>query len=93
MTSLFKTLGEMFNPNVNTLTEEQHRISQNKRILKDLLKGDKLTPFSMLNRYGSLRAGARIFDLRRQGWNIITTMITTKSGKHIAEYSLEKHEI
>ena len=88
--TLFETLGEMFRPNVDTVTKID---SQNRKILKDLLKGDKLTPYSMLNRYGSLRAGARIFDLRKAGWNIKTTMIKTKSGKHVAEYSLEKHGV
>jgi hypothetical protein len=64
--------------------------SQNRQILIALLSGEKLTPISMLNRYGSLRAGARIFDLRKRGWNIVTKIIPVADNKHVAQYSLDK---
>jgi len=93
MTSLFKIFGDMFNPNIDTVSEETHSLTQNRRILHDLLKGDKLTPIDMLVKYGSLRASARIFDLRKDGWNIITKIVKTKNGKHVAQYHLEKHAL
>ena len=67
--------------------------SQNRQILIALLEGDKLTPITMLKRFDSLRASARIYDLRKKGWNVITKIIKTPSGKHVAEYSLEKYDL
>lgn len=67
--------------------------SQNRQILMSLLLGDKLTPLTMLKRFDSLRAGARIYDLRKKGWNITTQIIKTESGKHVAEYSMEKYQL
>ena len=67
--------------------------SQNRQILIALLEGDKLTPITMLKRFDSLRASARIYDLRKKGWNVITKIIKTPLGKHVAEYSLEKYDL
>ena len=67
--------------------------SQNRQILIALLEGDKLTPLTMLTSFDSLRASARIYDLRKRGWNIKTNIIKTSSGKHVAEYSLEKYDL
>lgn len=88
--TLFETLSDMFRPCINTVSATE---SQNRKILECLLKGNKLTPIDMLKKFKSLRASARIFDLRKDGWNIKTTIIKTKSGKRVAEYSLEKHEL
>ena len=68
--------------------------TQNQMILAALLKGDKLTPMSMLNRYGSLRASARIFNLRSKGYDIKTEIIPVSNGtKHVAQYHMEQSEI
>lgn len=64
--------------------------SQNKAILKSLQRGEKLTPIDMLRRFGSLRASARIYDLRDKGFDIKTEIIKTPSGKRVAQYSLKQ---
>lgn len=64
--------------------------SQNQAILKSLQRGEKLTPIDMLRRFGSLRASARIHNLRDKGYDIKTDIIKTPSGKRIAQYSLNK---
>lgn len=65
------------------------RASQTARILKALKGGKKLTPLDALNDFGCFRLGARCYDLRKQGYDIKTEIVKTKSGKHVACYSLE----
>jgi hypothetical protein len=36
----------------------------------------------------ALRLGARIYDLKRQGFSIKSRMIKTSNGKRVSEYSL-----
>ena len=57
-------------------------------ILKYLQAGRSLTNISMLRYAGSLAGSQRIANLRDDGHNIRTTMITTLKGKRIARYSL-----
>lgn len=64
-------------------------MSQNKEILSYLESGKKITPIDALNVFGCFRLGARIFDLKKAGHNIISKMIELPNGKRIAEYSLE----
>lgn len=87
--TLFQTLGEMFSPNVDAVNIID---SQNRKILMSLLDGNKLTSIDILQKFNSFRASARIFDLRKAGWNIKTEIIKTKTKKHIALYSLVKDE-
>tara|TARA_Y100001937_G_scaffold706_1_gene854 strand:- start:448 stop:645 length:198 start_codon:yes stop_codon:yes gene_type:complete len=63
-------------------------MSQNKQILNYLLKGKKLTPIDALEKFGCFRLSARILDLRKEGYDIITENIT-KQGKTFAQYSME----
>lgn len=63
-------------------------MSQSDLILDALLKGEMLTPLDALRRYGCFRLGARIWDLRQQGYDIQMRLIETPNGKHIAEYFL-----
>ena len=63
-------------------------MSQNKKILNYLLKGKKLTPIDALEKFGCFRLSARILDLRKEGYDIITENIT-KQGKTFAQYSME----
>jgi hypothetical protein len=64
-------------------------MSQTKAILEHLQKGHTLTPLDAVKLFNCMRLGARIWDLRRSGYNIQTDIITTRSGKHIARYRLE----
>ena len=46
--------------------------SQNKLILEYLEIGNKITPLEALYQFGSFRLSAVIFELRQEGYNIIT---------------------
>ncbi|MDE2104100.1 MAG: hypothetical protein KGL39_43080 [Patescibacteria group bacterium] len=61
--------------------------SQTIRMYKYLARGYKITPLSALRRFGCLRAGARMYDLRRRGIPVRTRMVE-RQGKRFAEYSL-----
>lgn len=70
------------NPNLKT------SLAQTGEILRALQSGERLTPLDALNRFGCLRLGARIWDLKRQGFSIKSRMIKTSNGKRVSEYSL-----
>ena len=63
--------------------------SQEVMILKGLNNGVKLTPLMALDLYGCLRLGARIYKLKRMGHQIKTEIVTTSTGKRVAQYSKE----
>lgn len=63
-------------------------MSQNDTILKHLRKHRKITPLEALRRYGCMRLGGRVHDLRAQGHDIRTRMIK-QNGKRYAQYTLE----
>lgn len=62
-------------------------MSQNNQILNHLNQGFSITPLEALEKFGSLRLGARICDLREKGINIITETVY-ENGKHFARYRL-----
>jgi hypothetical protein len=70
--------------------------SQCSQILKHLQSGKSITALDALYQFGSLRLGARIWDLRQRGVKIKAEMIeiTSKSvydgKKRITRYSLIK---
>lgn len=45
-------------------------MSQKQKILNHLLEGKTLTPLEALQKFGCFRLGARIFDLRAEGYMI-----------------------
>jgi hypothetical protein len=61
-------------------------MSQSSQIL-DMLQRGPVTAMDALNKAGCFRLAARINDLRRDGHNITTQMITI-NGKNIAQYNL-----
>lgn len=61
--------------------------SQNKQILNHLESGKSITPMDALNLFGCFRLGARIHDLKSEGYDI-KTEIKVVNGKRFAEYSL-----
>jgi hypothetical protein len=63
-------------------------MSQNDAILDALLRGEKLTPLDALKQHGCFRLGARIWDLRKQGYRIERELIDVGNGKHVAQYSM-----
>jgi len=80
-------------------------LSQKQQIRSYLEAGGKLTPMAALNFWGCFRLSARIYDINEDynnEWHqkpvptrylrkeIKTEMVTTESGKRIAQYSIEK---
>jgi hypothetical protein len=61
--------------------------TQEKQILDYLLSGKKLTPIQALKKFGCFRLGARIWNLKRQGWAIGSRLIASK-GKRFSQYYL-----
>nr|DAX64028.1 MAG TPA: helix-turn-helix domain protein [Caudoviricetes sp.] len=74
----------MGNINPNEKTSQ----TQNGKILKALLNGERLTHLDAEKRFNCLRLGARIYDLKQRGHNIKRVMITVPSGKRVAQYRL-----
>lgn len=62
--------------------------SQESAILAHLESGRSITPIDALNLYKCFRLGARIFGLRKQGFQIESKMIQVESGKRVAQYKL-----
>lgn len=65
--------------------------TQEKMILAALQAGWRLTPLVAWRRFGCLRLGARIYDLKRAGYNIESRMVETARGskKYVKEYWME----
>lgn len=62
-------------------------MSQTTRILAHLKAGKKLTPLQGLQKFGTLRLGARIRELREAGYPIKTVMVK-RGNSRVAEYRL-----
>ena len=62
-------------------------MTQNQQIKSYLEKGKSITPIQALNKFGCFRLAARISDLRNDGLNI-ATKIVTKDGKSYSSYRL-----
>lgn len=52
------------------------------------MAGETITPLDALNRFGCFRLGARIWDLRNAGMNIVNEWCTLKNGKKVAAYRI-----
>ena len=63
------------------------RKSQNQQILEALQKGDAITPMSAFARFNCFRLATRIFELKAQGYDIISTPIR-QGDKTFAEYRM-----
>ena len=61
--------------------------SQKQQILDYLLEGNEITPIDALNMFGCFRLGARIADLKKDGYDIKTRI--AKGDKNYAIYRLE----
>lgn len=62
--------------------------SQSDEILRYLREGHTLTPMDALRLFGCFRLGARVYDLKRRGYDIKSKMVDTDNGKRVAQYSL-----
>ena len=63
--------------------------SQKDKILDYLMEGHSLTPLEALNLFGCFRLGARIADIKGEGYLIRTVRVKDpRTGKYYASYSL-----
>jgi|GEM_PF-641744 len=62
--------------------------SQNMAILSHLKSGKTITPIEALEKFGSFRLGARIFQLRQDGWPIHKDMIDVGNNRRVAQYCI-----
>lgn len=63
--------------------------TQNEMVLNHMRDYGSITPLQALRLYGCFRLGARIYDLKRKGINVVAKIIKNKK-KHFASYSIEK---
>ena len=70
---------------------EMPKKSQKENILEYLQIGNKITPLEALYQFGSFRLSAVIFELRQEGYNIITHKKKVDE-KTFAEYELVRGE-
>lgn len=66
---------------------QEPKVSQSAAILQHLRR-NSITPLEALRRYGCLRLGARIWDLRRQGHRIEAVRRKVSKRKWVAVYFL-----
>lgn len=63
--------------------------SQKDKILDYLMEGHSITALEALNLFGTFRLGARIADIKAEGYLIRTEMVhDRRTGKRYASYSL-----
>lgn len=63
--------------------------SQNALIKGWLLNGKSITPMEALNMFGCFRLSARIANLREEGLEVVTDMVTI-NDKRVARYYLSR---
>lgn len=65
--------------------------NQKEQILEHIEKYGSITPLEAQRLYGCMRLGARIWDLRKDGYEIVREIVEveTRSGKaHVARYRM-----
>ena len=69
--------------------------TQNQEILEHLKSGKSITDVYAFTRFRCRRLAARICDLRRDGFNIVTTMKKKRSGRtgRPVQYAVYKLEV
>lgn len=54
-------------------------MTQNEKILRHLREIGVITPMEAISQYGIMRLGARVWDLKKQGYPIVKTMVHGKN--------------
>ena len=71
-------------------------MTQNEVVLRHLLDNRSITSLEAMNKYGIMRLGARVYDLKKQGYPIKAFLRIGKSrnGESMvyAEYRMERVE-
>lgn len=69
--------------------ERTGKTSQKEMILEYLQLGHALTPLEALRYFGCFRLGARIADIKKEGYNVHSELVhDPKTGKRYASYIL-----
>ena len=63
-------------------------MNTNERILEYLQKGNSITPIEALDKFGCFRLSTRIWELKKDGYDI-ETVIETNGNKKFASYRLK----
>ena len=78
---------ENINPNEKTSQ------TQNSKILKALLNGERLTQLDAYTRFNCIRLGARIYDIKNMNEEyknkVVDRWVVLPNGKRVKEYRLE----
>jgi|BioPla2DNA2_1021312.scaffolds.fasta_scaffold41146_3 hypothetical protein len=68
--------------------------SQKAKILDYMRQGHGITPIDALRMFGCFRLGARISEIKKDGWIVRTEMVKDDlTGKRYAMYSLPKDPV
>lgn len=69
------------------------KINQKARILRHIQEKGSITPWQAIKEYGCTRLAARIADLKKDGYNIVTDTVYSHNiygeAVHFAKYRLE----
>lgn len=68
--------------------EAESTESQCQILLGLLQSGKRITAMDGVRLFRSTRTGARVYDLRRKGYDVQSRLIKTRSGKRVSEYWL-----
>jgi hypothetical protein len=63
---------------------------QARKILRHLEKNPSISPLEALGVYGVFRLAAVIFDIRKHGFDVNSSLHTDANGKRYARYSLAR---
>jgi hypothetical protein len=63
-------------------------MNQREQILHYLKQGNKLTSWEAIHKFRATRLSAIIYNLKKNGYDIIAVMQTADNGKRYAEYTL-----
>lgn len=55
------------------------KLSQREDIIRHLMTEGSITAWEAIKEYGSTRLSAIVYELRKQGWNIESEMVTAKN--------------
>lgn len=73
---------------MNINPNPQSSASQKARILAYMQAGNRITPIEALEKYGCFRLGARIADLKEEGYDIKSQFVMTPTDKRVKAYWL-----
>ena len=76
----------------NVNWNEESTKTQMSRIANYMMQGYHITPLEALNKFGSLRLAAVIFNLREKGYVIQTQKVKTENGKYVSEYWINEED-